>query len=162
MHGQRDEPRFKCEYCDETFEKAILLRCHVKDTHNRNTKIHKCSHCHKQFTKIDSLRSHIRYHHDRKYNICTCEICGKECNRPETLRVSDVTSSTTPKTIINLLLFGIEPHDVTHRCGCIQMQILLGDVQISCKCIRTSEKNASELRSNCNCHYLLERIYFKT
>lgn len=160
MHGRRNEPRFKCEYCDETFEKAIRMRFHVKNIHI--DKIHKCSHCQKQFTKVDSLRSHIRYHHDRKYKICTCEICGKECMRPEILRVSDATSTTSQqKPFINELLLEIGTHDGTHRCGCIQMQILFADIQISCHCVQSSEENASELHSICNCHSICESTHFE-
>ena len=71
-HGQ-GERKFKCDRCDKSFVRSLMLRKHIESHHERKT-LYQCEQCPKTFWMKDYLKTHVRMMHD-KIRPHKCDIC---------------------------------------------------------------------------------------
>ena len=72
-----DKPKdfFKCEFCDDKFQKLSVLKIHCIEIHDKQ-KFLKCDKCGKEFSQSQSLKEHVLFVHEGIKNH-VCDSCGK-------------------------------------------------------------------------------------
>ncbi|XP_075988616.1 uncharacterized protein LOC142984743 [Anticarsia gemmatalis] len=117
--------QYPCTVCEKVFEKARLLKKHIKCHFEEKFK---CSVCFKEFQRKKGLKEHMKIHTgERKY---TCDVCNKSFGHNQTLKshmfthtgerpyVCDVCGRRFPqrthlKRHIFIIHTGVKPHTCT-------------------------------------------------
>lgn len=77
------EPKYKCNECDEAFFEAILLRNHVASRHGAARKTFNCTMCDKSYTKGSHLSRHVKVTHQKQTINCNVPNCNRVYTRRE-------------------------------------------------------------------------------
>ena len=73
--------KYKCDKCDQSFNKYTSLQSHKKQYHKKKDKKFKCDECDESFNKYISLQSHKKQYHKKKDKEFKCDKCDESFNK---------------------------------------------------------------------------------
>ena len=75
----RHEQKFRCEYCDKSFEKPEVYLKHWTMVHSRVKDQHKCPDCDRTFDYRKNLENHMKVHEETRQKTIgySCDKCDR-------------------------------------------------------------------------------------